>query len=286
MRSFAGAEQLRRFAVSLYAAPPDCTVERFCALLAARGIGGIGLTARAVEAHAPEALARLLRAHDLVATSLNSAGYVLHADPAAAAAQAALDTRLFEAAEALGAPVNVILGGTLHAAHPGAPAPDLRTARARAAEGLAALAARAARCGVRLALEPMHPQALGTKGCINQLSQARALAARHAEVGLTLDFHHSWWDADLPATIRDATEAIRVVQVCGEIVPEDGGPAQRAPLSAGPADLALMLRDLDAAGYAGAIEYEVFWDQMGRPAPEDLLDDAVRDHLVLTMRPE
>jgi hypothetical protein len=74
------------------------------------------------------------------------------------------------------------------------------------------------------------------------------------------------------------------VQVCGEIIPEDGSPPQRAPLAAGPADLALMLRDLDAAGHAGLLEYEVFWDQMGRPAPEALLDEAVRDHLALTMR--
>src|SRR5262249_8434675 len=161
------ASRLRRFAVSLYAAPPDCAVESFCAMLARRGIGGIGLTARAVEACTSGALARLLRTHDLVATSLNSAGYVLHDGPAQAAAQAALDTRLFEAAQALDAPINVILGGTLHAG-----GIDLRDARARSAEGLATLASRARRLGARLAVEPMHPVAIGLRSAINQLSQA------------------------------------------------------------------------------------------------------------------
>ena len=273
------AARLRRFAVSLYAAPPDCGVAEFCAMLARRGIGGIGLTARAVEAHAPDALARLLRAHDLVATSLNSAGYVLHDDPSLTAAQAALDARLFEAAQALGAPVNVILGGTLHAG-----GLDLRSAWARSAEGLAALLQRAEALGVRLALEPMHPAAIGTRSCINQLAQAHALLARHPGLGLTLDFYHSWWDADLVPTIRGTAGRIFVAQVCGLEVPADGSAPRRAQLAEAPRDLALMLRELHDAGFAGAIEYEVFWDQIGRPSPEAMLDDAVRGHRALALR--
>lgn len=264
-------------------APPDCSFERFCGMAARRGLGGVGLTARALEAHPPEELARLLRAHGLAATSLNSAGYVLHADPALSRAQALLDDLLFAAAEALDAPINVILGGTLHAATGGA-APALRDARSRAADGLARLAARARRHGVRLALEPMHPLALGTKGCINQVSHAHALAAPHPEVGLTLDFYHSWWDADLAPAIAAAPERIRVAQACGVHVPTDGAPPQRAELAEGPEDLLAFLIDLDAAGYAGAIEYEVFWDPMGQPEPEPLLDRAVRDWLTLTAR--
>uniref|UniRef100_UPI0022EB939A hypothetical protein n=1 Tax=Falsiroseomonas oryzae TaxID=2766473 RepID=UPI0022EB939A len=63
---------LRRCAVSLYAMPDDLPLDRFCAMVAARGLGGVGLTARAVQALEPAALGALLRAHGLVATSLNS----------------------------------------------------------------------------------------------------------------------------------------------------------------------------------------------------------------------
>lgn len=276
------ADRLRRLSFNYYMAPPDCGIERFCAMAAEHGVGGVGLTARALEALDATALARLLASNGLACTSLNSTGYVLHTDPAAAAAQARLDDLLFAAAQVLDAPINVILGGTLHSAAPGKPALSLREARARAEEGLARLAERARQAGVRLALEPMHPVALGTKGCINQVSHARALAARHPEVGLTLDFHHSWWDEDLAPAIAAAPRDILVVQICGQSVPADGTAARRAELAEGPADLGLFLRDLDSAGYAGAIEYEVFWDQMGRPEPVGLLDRAVADYLRLT----
>jgi sugar phosphate isomerase/epimerase len=123
----------------------------------------------------------------------------------------------------------------------------------------------------------MHPNGLGTKGCINQLSEARTLAAEHDSVGLTVDFYHSWWDADLEPTLAAEVRRLEVVQICGVVVPTDGGPAQRAELSTGPADLSLFLRALDTAGYSGAIEYEVFHDQMPGTDAEGLLDRLVAD---------
>jgi sugar phosphate isomerase/epimerase len=272
--------RLRRLSASLYLAPEDLPVEAFCAMLAARGLGGIGLTARAVGAMRPAALAALLRRHDLVATSLNSAGYVLHADPAAARQQAELDARLFEAAAELGAPVNLILGGTLHGGAAGRPMP-LAEARARAVEGLDRLLDRAARLGVRLSLEPMHPAAVGTRSVVNQLSVARALLAARPALGLTLDLYHSWWDADLPGVVAEEVARLFVVQVCGLEVPADGRAPRRAELSAGPPELRWLVNALAAAGHEGLLEYEAFHDQLGSPDPAALLDRAAADVLAL-----
>jgi sugar phosphate isomerase/epimerase len=276
------AARLRRFAVNFYAAPPECGIEAFCGLLAARGIGGVGLTARALAAMDAGALKRLLDAHGLRCTSLNSTGYVLHPPGSAAArGQAALDDRLFAAAAALDAPINLIPGGLLQAA---APMP-LAEARARSLKGIARLADRAAREGVRLSLEPMHPMVVGLRSCFNQIAAVRLIleAWPPSVMGLTLDLFHSWWDAELEAAIATLTARLLVVQVCGLVVPADGAPPRRAALSAGPPDLARVLRLLKAAGHEGPIEYEVFHEQM-RPAPpiEALLDRAAADFLALT----
>lgn len=264
--------QLSRFAVNSYAAPEDCSTEQFCRALAERGFGGVGLTSRELDTQEPKALRRLLAAHDLRATSLNSAGYVLHADPAAARAQAAYDDRLFAAAAELDAPVNLIPGGLLHAA----PGTSLRDARARATDGIARFAERARQEGVRLALEPFHPMAIGPRGCINQISAALEAIAPFPWMGLTLDLHHSWWDADLERLLTDHAQRIMVIQICGIELPADGSAPRRAELGAsGSQEVSRMLRLVAASGHTGFIEYEVFHEQLGRPPLEALLDRAV-----------
>ena len=247
-------------------------------MLAVRGFGGIGLTAREVDATSPRALRQLLAAHGLVATSLNSAGSVLHAEPVAARAQAALDDRLFAAAAELGAPVNLIPGGLLHAA----PGTSLVDARALVAEGIARLAERARREGVRLSLEPFHPMAIGLRGCINQISAAIEAIAPFPWLGLTLDLHHSWWDAELETLLREQAHRIMLIQVCGIELPEDGSAPRRAELgAAGTQEVRRILHLADQAGYTRGTEYEVFHEQLGAPDVETLLDRAAADLLEL-----
>ncbi len=276
------AARLRRFAVNFYAAPPDCGIDSFCGMLARRGIGGVGLTARALAAMDAAGLRRLLDAHALRATSLNSTGYVLHPPGGVAArAQAALDDRLFAASAALDAPINLIPGGVLQAVTP----MPLAEARARSLEGIARLAERASRGGARLSLEPMHPMVVGLRSCFHQIDATRPIldAWPASVMGLTLDLFHSWWDSALDEAIATLTARLLVVQVCGVVLPADGGPPRRAELAAGPPDLGRALRLLAQAGHAGPIEYEVFHEQM-HPAPplEALLDRAVADYLALT----
>lgn len=198
------ADRLSRLSVSFHAAPPDCATGQFCALLAARGIGGIGLTTRALEAIPPASLRRLLAEHGLRATSLNSAGYGLYSNLDLARAQADLDSQLFAAAAEVDALVNLIPGGLLRTA----PGTNLLAARAQAEEGIARLAERAAREGARLSLEAIHPMPIGARGCINQISPARAAIAEWPMMGLTLDLHHLWWDADLDAAVREIPHRI------------------------------------------------------------------------------
>jgi sugar phosphate isomerase/epimerase len=248
-------------------------------MLAERGFGGIGLTAHEVDAWQPRKLRQLLGEHGLQATSLNSAGYVLHSDPAAARSQADYDARLFASAAELGAPVNFIPGGLLQAAS----GTGLLEARARAADGLARLAERARIEGVRLALEPFHPMAIGPRGCINQISAALAAIKPFPWVGLTLDLHHSWWDADLEDLMSRHAQRVMLIQICGIELPPDGSAPRRAELgAAGTQEVRHLLRLATEAGHAGGIEYEVFHDQLGAPNIEDLLNRAATDLLALT----
>ncbi|TVQ38218.1 MAG: sugar phosphate isomerase/epimerase [Geminicoccaceae bacterium] len=264
------AAERRRLAINHYAAPPDCPIDVFCGLLEAEGCGGVGLVARSLAELPLPRLAHCLADHGLVATSLNSTGYVLHADPVAAERQARLDDQLFEAALLLGAPINLIPGGMLHGGL------ALAAARTQALDGIARLMERANAAGVVLALEPMHPVGIGTKGCINQLSDTCRIMDLNPGLGLTLDLFHSWWDADLVATIQAETARLRVVQVCDVALPPDGSAPRRVPLGEGVLDVADFLQRLGAAGYAGMIEYELFADQLGAPPIRPLVHHGVQ----------
>ena len=265
----AHAHHRRRLSISHYAAPPDCPIDRFCGLLAAAGAGGVGLVERSLDQISLPRLERCLAEHGLIATSLNSAGYFLHADAGAAARQARLDDRLFEAAALLGAPVNLIPGGILDSAL------KLEAARALAIAGIARLVERANAAGIRVALEPIHPVGMARKGCINQLGQARAVMDQHPGLGLTLDLFHSWWDYDLDATVAVERGRLRVVQVCDVALPADGSAPRRVPLGEGVVDVGRFVANLTAAGYDGMIEYELFADQLGNPPIGLLVDHGV-----------
>lgn len=270
---------LRDLAVSFYAAPDDCSLERFCGLLAERGLGGIGLTARATEGRTPDQVAALLGAHDLVGTSLNSAGYFLHANEGRARAQRELDALLLEWAAVLQVPLNIIPGGLDDARSTGRAVP-LSEARRRAQDALAELAGGAAAVGVRLSLEPMHPLGLPDKGCVNQLSAARAAIADLPGVGLTLDLFHSWWDADLADTVASAVDDLLVVQVCGVVTGPPGTPPRRTDLALGSADVGELLDQLAAAGRTAPVEFEVMQFQQAQEV-QGLLDRAARDFVQL-----
>lgn len=264
---------LDRLAVSYYAAPPSCSLESFCAQLARLGIGGVGLTARALRGRTIESVAGVLDANGLRCVSLNSAGYFLHTDTELARRQAELDARLLAAAAVLDAPVTMIPGGLDHAG--GGLAPREASRRVRA--GLERLAARAATEGARLALEAIHPLGVADKGCINQLSHARATVADLPSVGLVVDLFHSWWDADLDDTIANASADLFGVQICGVLTGSAGAPPRRAELAEGAVDVAGFVSQLVAAGYTGPFEYEVFHDAMPPGDLEGLLNRARAD---------
>ncbi len=164
--------------------------------------------------------------------------------------------RAIEEAAALGAPELVMVVG-------GIPDRDLAGARARVADGIGALAPHAAACGVRLALEPLHPMYCADRAVISTLAQALALAEPHpAEaVGVVVDTFHVWWDPELGAQIAEAGRQGRIssYQICDWLVPMTADPLMsRGMMGDGVIDFASVTAMVTAAGYRGDVEVEIF----------------------------
>ncbi|WP_084129403.1 sugar phosphate isomerase/epimerase [Demequina sp. NBRC 110055] len=140
---------------------------------------------------------------------------------------------------------------------------DIVGARSRVADALADLVPHAIDAGVTLAIEPLHPMYCSDRAVVSTLGQALDLAARFdsSAVGVAVDTFHIWWDPDVLGQISRAGREGRIAtyQVCDWATPL---PADvllgRRYMGDGIIDFASLTAAVEAAGYTGDIEVEIF----------------------------
>lgn len=153
---------------------------------------------------------------------------------------------------------------------------DLVGARGRVADALAELAPHAASAGVTLAIEALHPMYVSDRAVVSTLGQALDLAAPFDAdaVGVVVDTFHVWWDPDvLPQVARAGAEGrIASYQVCdwATPLPADVLLARHYP-GDGVVDFAILTQAVEAAGYTGDIETEIFNEEIWDAAWPDVV---------------
>ncbi|RLQ04073.1 sugar phosphate isomerase/epimerase [Micromonospora sp. BL1] len=226
------------------------------------GIPAIGLWREPVAEIGVPAAARLVTDAGLRVSSLCRGGFLTAADEAGRIEALADNRRAIDEAAALRAACLVLVVGGLP---PGSR--DLPGARRRVADALAELAPYAAERGVRLALEPLHPMYCADRAVLSTLGQALDLAEAFPaeQVGVVVDTFHVWWDPDVWRQIARAGTRIASFQVCDFLTPL---PADvllgRGMMGDGHIDFPPLRRAVEAAGYSGDVEVEIFnaevWD--------------------------
>jgi sugar phosphate isomerase/epimerase len=145
-------------------------------------------------------------------------------------------------------------------------------------EGIAALLPYAVEHGVRLGIEPLHPIFAGDRSVIVTLAEANALIEAFASpaLGIVADVYHIWWDPDLYAQIMRATGHIVGFHVNDWIVPLPDPLLGRGMVGDGLIELRRIRNAVDAAGYAGPIEVEIFnraiWDAPGDQVLKQIIE--------------
>jgi len=225
----------------------------------AAGVRGIGLWREETTAYGLRRTAELCRGAGLPVTSLCRGGF-FGADDWYDDNRRAID----EAAE-LGAPVLVLVSG-------GQDGRDLDGARARVGDAVGRLVPYALQAGVTLAIEPLHPMFCADRCVVSTLGQALDLAEPYPPeaVGVVVDTYHVWWDDQVWAQIERAGRAGRIAcfQLADWITPLPAGVLLGRGLpGSGCIDLGRFATAVDAAGYTGPVEVEVFhelvWQRPG-----------------------
>lgn len=204
----------------------------------------------------PEA-ERIVKANGLRVTGLCRGGMFPADTPEGRQANIEDNLRAIDQAAALGADCLVLVVGGL----PGG-SRDIAAARAMVSEGIAAILPHARASGVPIAIEPLHPMYAADRSCVNTLDQALDICETlgDSNLGVAIDVYHVWWDPRLSEAIARAGRMRRIFahHICDWLVPTTDLLLDRGMMGDGVIDLKGFRAMIEAAGYSGPQEVEIF----------------------------
>lgn len=265
-----------RLALNQRTLGPEVDLKTAVEAAARAGFAGMAPWREHVTAIGASAAARMLRDAGLSVSGLCRSGFFGQgARPDDGLdAMTEMRTAIDDAAE-IGAAAVIVTGGGVGADG------DIRTARARLEDGLAAVAEQARAAGVKLALEPLHPMTAADRGCISTIDFARGLAERLDPAGdvfgLAIDAYHVWWEPDLDGAVERAGPRIQAVHICDWRRPTRDLLLDRGLPGDGVAQPRRLRAAAEAVGYDGLVEVEVFQEELWAGGDADSIAKAAMD---------
>ncbi len=241
------------------------SLDRILAACGRHGLRAISPWRDQVTAIGLDRTAALVREHGLALSGYCRGGMFPAMD--AAGRQLALDDnrRAVDEAKTLDAACLVLVVGSLPGALAGTPqTKDLFVARQDVHDGIAATLEYAKNVGMPLAIEPLHPMYAADRACVNTMEQALDLCEaidpdRSGMLGVAVDVYHVWWDPKLEAQIaRAGRDRLLAFHVCDWLVPTRDLLNDRGMMGDGIIDLPRIRGYVEAAGYSGFHEVEIF----------------------------
>ncbi|MEK7413479.1 MAG: sugar phosphate isomerase/epimerase family protein [Planctomycetota bacterium] len=234
------------------------SLEECCREYASAGVPAITVWRQAIEPLGTARAAQVLKASGLRVTALCRGGFFPALD--AVGRQKALDDnrKALDDAAAIGAPLVVLVCGAV----PGLP---LSEARKQIADGIAAVLPHARALGVKLSIEPLHPQYAADRSAVSTMAQARRICetvntAGRTDVGIAVDVYHVWWDDALEDEIARAgkQKLIHAFHVCDWKTQQSDVLNDRGLMGEGCIDIPTIRGWVERAGFNGDIEVEIF----------------------------
>jgi sugar phosphate isomerase/epimerase len=213
-------------------------------------------------------------------------GGMFTADAARRAAARDDNRRCVDEAKALGAPcIVLVVGGLPQYSRPGSAASrDIAAARTQVHDAIAEMLDYARQASMPLAIEPLHPAYAADRACVNTTRQALDLCDaidpdRTGMLGLALDVYHIWWDFELMDQIaRAGKDRILAFHVCDWLVPTKDILNDRGMMGDGVIDIKSVRAAVEAQGFAGYSEIEIFSDDWWAKPIDEVLRTCIIRH--------
>lgn len=240
-------------------------------------IGGISPWRDQVEACGLDEAAQRIRDAGLRVSGLCRGGMFPASSVAGLQANIDDNRQAIDEAAALGAECLVLVVGGLPEG-----SRDIAKAREQVFDGMSAVLEHARSNQMPLAIEPLHPMYAADRACVNTMKQALDICDRlGAGTGVALDVYHVWWDPDLEAQISRAGRngQLLAYHVCDWLVPTRDLLLDRGMMGDGIIDLQKIRGWVEAAGYDGCCEVEIFSSMnWWKKDPDEVLATCVERH--------
>jgi sugar phosphate isomerase/epimerase len=141
---------------------------------------------------------------------------------------------------------------------------DINSARSTVLDGLAKTLDYARTVNMPIAIEPLHPMYAADRACVNTLGQALDICDLldpndTGAIGVACDVYHVWWDPDLDTQItRAAKNRLLAFHICDWLVPTRDMLLDRGMMGDGIIDIPGIRQQVEAAGFEGLNEVEIF----------------------------
>ena len=233
-----------------------------------------------------DTVSKLVKTHGLKLSGYCRGGMFPAATAAGIQAADADNRQAVDEACELNAPCLVLVVGSLPGALSGqATHKNIHQSRDQVFEGIEKLLAYAKLCNMPLAIEPLHPMYAADRACINTLEQALDVCdkldpAHTGALGVAVDVYHVWWDPKLQQQIeRAGRERLLAFHVCDWMTPTTHLLEDRGMMGDGVIDIPRIRGWVEAQGFAGYSEVEIFssgnWWQR---ETADVLDACIASH--------
>jgi sugar phosphate isomerase/epimerase len=261
-------------------------LDRIIEECARRGIRAISPWRDQVVAVGLDNVAKQLRDTGIGLSGYCRGGFYPAADASGRLAALLDNYRAIDEAKTLNAPCLVLVVGALPGALNGKPDYiDISRARSEVFDGIAASLEYARNVGMPLAIEPLHPMQAAERACVNTLEHALDICDaldpdRTGALGVAVDAYHVWWDPKLEGQIARAGKSrLLAWHVCDWLTPTRDLLNDRGMMGDGVIELRKIRGYMEAAGYEGFAEVEIFsaLDWWQRPGDE-VLDTCISRH--------
>ena len=211
--------------------------------------------------------ARLIRAAGLGVSSLCRGGMFPGTTPEIRAANIEDNKLAIHEAATIGTDVLVMVCGGLFGVE------QIDDARAMVRDGIEAIVPYAEERGVKIGIEPLHPAFAADRSVIALLREANDVVEHFnsPQVGVVIDIYHVWWDPYVYDEITRAAPYTLGFHVNDWLVPNTDPLVSRGMMGDGVVDNRRLRKAVDAAGYSGPIEVEIFNKEVWARPPDDVL---------------